>query len=126
MLFGKDRGPIYSRYDIDRPGCVNPVIDYAAPGRSRDDIEFITAHKITPTLAEPGDVRPGTAYSGIGHTASLRSLMKSSQSQANQTGGRFAPSAGTANMRRQSRAVLAAVILWILFILLSMLLSMIR
>ena len=117
MLFGKDRGPIYSRYDIDRPGCVNPVVDYAAPARSRDDIEFITAHKITPTLAEPSDVRPGTVYSGIGHTASLRSLVKSPQ---------FPPSTGTANMRRQSRAVLAAVILWILFILLSMLLSMLR
>ncbi len=58
MELNKDRGPIYSNYDRDRSRDYSPVIDYAAPPRSREEMEFMLAHKIAPDVAELGDMRP--------------------------------------------------------------------
>jgi len=49
MELDKEKGPIYSRYDRDRPENYSAVVDYAAPPRTSDEIQFMLAHKITPT-----------------------------------------------------------------------------
>ena len=140
MLFGKDRGPIYSHYDMDRPGNVDPVVDYASHGWSKEDMAFLTAHKITPGVAEAGDI-PVAGRAGQQESAALRSFLQMLAPSATQTGaGLDQTSANNSrqpaswsnqhhNTRRtqaQSRAALAGIIIWFLFILLSMLMSAVR
>ncbi len=138
MLLGKDRGPIYSRWDMDRPGNRSPVTDYADHGRSEDEIAFILAHKITPAEVEPGDIPSGGMRARTHDSASLQSflqLLSPSQTQGSptdtggiagqsrQTSPWTAPRRNTRQTQAQSRAALIGIIIWILFILLSIVMS---
>jgi len=141
MLFGKDRGPIYSHYDIDRPGNVDPVRDYASHERSQEDVAFLLAHKVTPGHPEEAGDIPVAGRAGQQESAALRSFLQMLAPSATQTGaGLDQTSANNSrqpaswsnqhhNTRRtqaQSRAALAGIIIWFLFILLSMLMSAVR
>jgi len=57
----KEKGPIYSRYDHDRSDNYSAVIDYAAPPRTSEEIQFMLAHKITPNQADPTTCVPAPA-----------------------------------------------------------------
>ncbi len=132
MLFGKDRGPIYSRYDMDRPGNVDPVVDYASQGQSQEDTAFLAAHKITPGQVEPGDI-PAAPRTRQEESASLRAFLQllapstaqtsgeqgeTSLNRGQQTTSSFYQHRNPRRNQTQNRAVLIGVIIWLLFLLL--------
>jgi hypothetical protein len=138
MLFGKDRGPIYSHYDMDRPGNVDPVVDYASHGWSQEDMAFLLAHKITPGHAEASDMMGASISAKQQDSASLRSFLQLLAPTSAQTGAGLdqtaannsQQSASWSSQRRnarktpaQNKAALAGIIIWFLFILISMLMS---
>jgi hypothetical protein len=124
MELNKERGPIYSRYDRDRPGNYSAVIDYAAPPRTSEELEFMLAHKITPTEADPNDMRPGFSHRYQEAEAPLPSFL---QSLSNSTAQRTSGQAGNLQDRNarkkqaQSKAALVGIIIWVLFMLASLL-----
>lgn len=138
MELNKERGPIYSRYDRDRSDNYSAVIDYAAPPRTREEIEFILAHKITPTEADPGDMWPGTSRRYEEGAASLPAFL---QLLSNSMAQRAPNQAASLQNREQqqtpwayhnrnarknqalSKAALVGIIFWVLFMFLSMLMS---
>jgi hypothetical protein len=125
----KDRGPIYSRYDRDRSQNYSPVTDYAAPPRTSEEMEFILAHKITPTEADPNDMRPGTSRRYQKGTTPLPTFLQSlSDSMAQRTSGQ-AGNVQNQNARknqRQSKAALVGIIIWVLIMLASLLFNILR
>lgn len=138
MLFGKDRGPIYSHYDMDRPGNVDPVVDYASRGWSQEDMAFLVAHKITPGRAEVSDMMGTSMGQKQQDLTSLRSFLQLLAPSTTQSGAGLdqtsahnsQQSASWSGQRRntrktqaQSKAALAGIIIWFLFILISMLMS---
>jgi hypothetical protein len=137
----KERGPIYSRYDRDRSDNYSAVIDYAAPPRTSEEIEFMLAHKITPTEADPGDMRPGANHRYQEAAAPLPAFLQSlSNSMAQRTAGQSVDGQNKANQapywasqrwnaqrpEAQRRAALVGVVIWVLFIIVSMLISFFR
>jgi hypothetical protein len=124
MELNKERGPIYSRYDRDRPGNYSAVIDYAAPPRTSEELEFMLAHKITPTEADPNDMRPGVTNRYQEGTAPLPTFLQSlSNSMAQRTSGQ-AGNLQDRNARKkqaQSKVALVGIIIWVLFMLASLL-----
>jgi len=135
----KDRGPIYSRYDRDRSNNYSPVIDYAAPPRTSEEIQFILAHKITPTEADPGDMRPGASRTYQEGTTPLPAFLQSlsnsmaqrtaqqpvdGQNKANQAPYWAGQRRNTTRTEAQSKAALVGIIIWVLFILLFLLMSL--
>jgi hypothetical protein len=120
----KDRGPIYSRYDRDRSDNYSAVIDYAAPPRTSEEIAFILAHKITPNQADPNDMRPGAANRYQQAETPLPSFLQSlSNSMAQRTSGQ-AGNLQDRNARKkqaQSKAALIGIVIWVLFMLASLL-----
>lgn len=141
MELDKDRGPIYSRYDRDRSQNYSPVIDYAAPPRTSEEMEFILAHKITPTEADPGDMRTSATNRYQEAEVPLPAFLQSlSNSMAQRTAGQFVDGQNKANQasywpgqRRntertvaQRRAALVGVVIWFLFIIVSMLMNFFR
>jgi hypothetical protein len=125
----KDRGPIYSRYDRDRSQNYSPVTDYAAPQRTSEEMEFILAHKITPNQADPNDMRPGASRMYQEGTTPLPTFLQSlSDSMAQRTSGQ-AGNLQNRNARRnqrQSKAALVGIIIWVLFMLASLLFNVLR
>jgi hypothetical protein len=134
----KERGPIYSRYDRDRPGNYSAVVDYAAPPRTSEEIAFILAHKITPNQADPGDMQTGTnnryQQAGVPLPAFLQSLSNSMAQRAPNRDGNLqsrTPSqvswagrrGNTQQTEAQKRVALVGVIIWVVFILVAMLMS---
>ena len=100
MELNKERGPIYSRYDRDKSDNYKTVIDYAAPPRTSEEIEFMLAHKITPTEAEPGDMQPRAGQRYQQGTAPLPAFLQSlsdsmTQRTSNQAGGLQDPASAT-------------------------------
>ena len=141
MELNKDRGPIYSRYDRDRSNNYSPVIDYAAPPRTSEEIQFILAHKITPTEADPNDMRPSASRTYQEGTTPLPAFLQSlSNSMAQRTAEQPVDGQNKANQasywpgqRRntertvaQRRAALVGVVIWFLFIIVSMLMNFFR
>ena len=139
MELNKDRGPIYSRYDRDRSNNYSPVIDYAAPPRTSEEIQFILAHKITPTEADPGDMRPGASQTYQEGTTPLPAFLQSlsnsmaqrtaeqpvdGQNKANQAPYWAGQRRNTTRTEAQSKAALVGIIIWVLFILLFLLMSL--
>jgi hypothetical protein len=139
MELNKERGPIYSRYDRDRPENYSAVTDYAAPPRTTEEIAFILAHKITPNQADPNDMRPGASHRDQeGTTPPPTFLQLLSNSMAQRTAGQSVDGQNKADQasywpgqrqgakrtEAQRRAVLVGVVIWFLFILVSMLLSL--
>ena len=138
MELNKDRGPIYSRYDRDRSNNYSPVIDYAAPPRTSEEIQFILAHKITPTEADPGDMRPGASRTYQEGTTPLPAFLQSlsnsmaqrtaqqpvdGQNKANQAPYWAGQRGHTRRTEALSKAALVGIIFWVLFMFLSMLMS---
>jgi hypothetical protein len=136
MELNKERGPIYSRYDRDRSDNYSAVIDYAAPPRTSEEIEFILAHKITPTEADPGDMRPGTSRryeEGTTPLPAFLQLLSNSMTQRTPNQAASLQSRGqqqtpwayqNRNARKNqalSKAALVGIIFWVLFMLVSML-----
>jgi hypothetical protein len=107
MELDKEKGPIYSRYDRDRLENYSAVVDYAAPPRTSDEIQFMLAHKITPNQADPNDMRP-------------------SASQTYQASSWPGQRRNTKRTPAQNRAALVGVIIWFLFIVASMLMSLFK
>ena len=141
MELDKEKGPIYSRYDRDRPENYSAVVDYAAPPRTSDEIQFMLAHKITPNQADPNDMRPGssrTYQEGMTTLPTFLQALNASMSQ--RTAGQSADGQNEANQasywpgrRRntkrtpaQNRAALVGVIIWFIFIIFSMLMRLFR
>ena len=141
MELNKERGPIYSNYDRDQPGNYSAVIDYAAPPRTAEEIQFMLAHKITPTKADPNDMRPAPGRTYQPGTAPLPAFLQSlSDSMAQRTQGQAGDlqSPGqqqtswayqNRNVRKnqsQSKAALIGIIIWVLFMLVSMLMGILN
>jgi hypothetical protein len=126
MELNKEQGPIYSRYDRDLSVNYSAVIDYAAPPRTREEIEFMMAHKITPTEAEPGDIRTGTAnryeQAERPFPAFLQSL---TNSMAQRTPSQSASllSRNARKSQAQSTGAMVGIIIWVIFIIISMLMT---
>ncbi|HWQ22067.1 MAG TPA: hypothetical protein VN478_05020 [Clostridia bacterium] len=138
MELNKDRGPIYSNYDRDRSRDYSPVIDYAAPPRSSEEMEFMLAHKIAPGVAEAGDMQSATTQRYQSGTAPLPAFLQAlSDSMAQRTQGQAGNLQSPAQQKTswsyqgrtahrnqsQSKAALIGVLIWVLFILASMLMS---
>lgn len=138
MELNKDRGPIYSRYDRDKSDNYKTVIDYAAPPRSSEEVEFMLAHKIAPSEVEPGDMRPAAGQGYQQGTAPLPAFLQAlSDSMVQRTRGQAgnlqSPAQQTTSWsyqnrtarrnQSQSKAALIGVVIWVLFILVSMLMS---
>jgi hypothetical protein len=134
----KEKGPIYSRYDHDRSDNYSAVIDYAAPPRTTEEIQFMLAHKIAPNEADPNDMRPGTSRRYEEGTAPLPAFLQSlSDSMAQRTAGQSVDGQNKANQapywasqrwnaqrtEAQRRAALVGVVIWVLFIIVTMLIS---
>jgi hypothetical protein len=119
MELNKEKGPIYSRYDRDRPGNYSAVVDYAAPPRSNDEIQFMLAHKITPNQADPNDMRPSSnRMVQDGTTPTPNRVDQTSSWSGQRQGAKRTPT--------QNRAALIGVIIWFLFIIISMLMSLFK
>ncbi|RIE15799.1 hypothetical protein [Candidatus Cryosericum septentrionale] len=141
MELNKEKGPIYSRYDRDRSDNYSAVIDYAAPPRTSEEIAFILAHKITPNQADPNDMRPGatnryqegttplpTFLQALNATMTQRTAGQSvdGQNKADQASYWPGQRRNTKRTKAQNRAALVGVIIWFLFIIVSMLMSLFR
>ncbi len=141
MELDKEKGPIYSRYDRDRPGNYSAVIDYAAPPRTSDEIQFMLAHKITPNQADPNDMRPGSSRTYQEGTTTLPTFLQAlnasmaqrtagqsvdGQNQTDQASSWSGQRQGTRRTPAQNRAALVGVIIWFLFIVASMLMSLFK
>jgi len=137
----KEKGPIYSRYDRDRADNYSAVVDYAAPPRTNEEIQFMLAHKITPNQADPNDMRPSASQTyQEGATTPPTFLQALNASMAQRTAGQSVDGQNKANQasywpgqrqgaRRtpaQNRAALVGVVIWFLFIIVSMLMSLFR
>ena len=125
MELNKEQGPIYSRYDRDRSVNYSAVVDYAAPPLTREEMEFMMAHKITPTEAEPGDMRTGANRYQQAETPLPAFLQLLTNSMAQRTPGQTA-SLLNRNARKtqaQSKAALVGIIIWVVFIIISMLMT---
>ena len=141
MELDKEKGPIYSRYDRDRPENYSAVIDYAAPPRTSEEIQFMLAHKITPNQADPNDMRPGSSRTYQEGTTALPTFLQAlnasmaqrtagqsvdGQNQANQASSWPGQRRNTKRTPAQNRAALVVVIIWFLFIVASMLMSLFK
>ncbi|MCX6084935.1 MAG: hypothetical protein NTX94_00645 [Caldiserica bacterium] len=139
MELNKERGPIYSRYDRDQSANYSAVVDYAAPPRTSEEIAFIIAHKITPNQADPGDMQTGTNNRYQQAEAPLpaflqllsNSMGQRTPSQGASLQGRTSSQVSWAgrhgNTRQteaQKRVALVGVIIWVVFILAAMLMSL--
>jgi len=137
----KEKGPIYSRYDRDRPENYSAVVDYAAPPRTSEEIQFMLAHKITPNQADPNDMRPSTSQRYQEGATTLPTFLQAlNASMAQRTAGQSVDGQNETNQasywpsqRRntkrtpaQNRAALIGVIIWFIFIIFSMLMSLFR
>ncbi|HEY5001464.1 MAG TPA: hypothetical protein VII15_06470 [Candidatus Cryosericum sp.] len=134
----KEKGPIYSRYDRDRSDNYSAVIDYAAPPRTSEEIQFMLAHKIAPNEADPNDMRPGTSRTYQEGTTTLPTFLQAlNASMAQRTAGQSVDGQNKANQgpywasqrwnaqrtEAQRRAALVGVVIWVLFIIVAMLIS---
>jgi hypothetical protein len=141
MELDKEKGPIYSRYDRDRPENYSAVIDYAAPPRTSEEIQFMLAHKITPNQADPNDMRPGSSRTYQEGTTTLPTFLQAlnasmaqrtagqsvdGQNQTDQTSSWSGQRQGTRRTPAQNKAALIGVIIWFLFIVASMLMSLFK
>jgi len=141
MGLNKETGPIYSRYDRDQPENYSPVVDYAAPPRTSDEIQFMLAHKITPNQANPNDMRPGSSRTYQEGTTTLPTFLQTlNASMAQRTAGQSVDGQNKTdqasywpgqrrNTKRtpaQNRAALVGVIIWFIFIVASMLMSLFK
>jgi|GEM_PF-1219679 len=147
MELNKDKGPIYSNYDRDRSDNYSAVIDYADRGRSSDELTFMMAHKIMPNQADPAEMRRSsisTQQVQTGMTPLPPFLQALTAAMSQQSAGQSADSQNKVNQavnqtpywpgqRRnavrteaQRRAAMVGVIIWVLFILLSILGSLFR
>jgi hypothetical protein len=126
MELNKEQGPIYSRYDRDLSANYSAVIDYAAPPRTREEIEFMMAHKIAPGVAEPGDIRPGTAnryrQAEMPLPAFLQSLSNSMAQRTSGQAGNLQDRSARRN-QAQSKGAMVGIIIWVIFIIISMLMT---
>ncbi|MGB9666876.1 MAG: hypothetical protein ACPL2N_06165 [Candidatus Cryosericum sp.] len=133
MELYKERGPIYSRYDDDHSDNYQVVVDYAAPPRSREEREFITAHNIRSYDLRPGSGRAGAAPKAGTSTLStyMQAMMAqraADQSAANRSMAKqdisWAGSRGhEPRTEAQKRMATIGVIIWAIFILLAMLMG---
>ena len=138
MELDKEKGPIYSRYDHDRSDNYSAVIDYAAPPRTSEEIQFMLAHKITPNQADPNDMRPGSSQTYQEGTTTLPTFLQAlNASMAQRTAGQSVDGQNNANQapywasqrwnaqrtEAQRRAALVGVVIWVLFIIVAMLMS---
>ncbi|MHB8107321.1 MAG: hypothetical protein ACYDH4_07830 [Candidatus Cryosericum sp.] len=119
MELTKEKGPIYSRYDHERPGTYSAVVDYAAPPRRNDDIQFILAHKISPGHADPNDMRPTP-------NRMVQEDTTSAPAKADQPSSWPGQRRSANRTPAQNRAALVGVIIWFLFIIISMLMSLFK
>jgi hypothetical protein len=139
MELNKEKGPIYSRYDRDQPENYSPIVDYAAPPRTSDEIQFMLAHKITPNQADPNDMRTSQRYQegatpiptflqALNATMAQRTAGQSAdgQNEANQASSWPGQRQGARRTPAQNRAALIGVIIWFLFIIVSMLMSLFK
>jgi len=141
MELDKEKGPIYSRYDRDRPENYSAVVDYAAPPRTSEEIQFMLAHKITPNQADPNDMRPSSSRTYQEGTTTLPTFLQAlNASMAQRTAGQSVDGQnktdqasswsgqrqGTKRTPAQNRAALVGVIIWFLFIIFSMLMSLFK
>jgi len=141
MGLNKEKGPIYSRYDRDQPENYSPIVDYAAPRRTSDEIQSMLARKITPNQADPNDMRPSTSQTyQEGTTPTPTFLQTLNATMAQRTAGHSADGQNKADQasswpgqRRgaertpaQRRAALVGVIIWLLFIVASLLMNLFR
>jgi hypothetical protein len=141
MELDKEKGPIYSRYDRDRRENYSAVVDYAAPPRTSDEIQFMLAHKITPNQADPNDMRPGSSRTYQEGTTTLPTFLQAlNASMAQRTAGQSVDGQnktdqasswsgqrqGAKRTPAQNRAALVGVIIWFLFIVASMLMSLFK
>lgn len=140
MELNKDRGPISSRYDRDRSNDYSPVKDFADHGRSDEEMAFLIAHKITPTEADPEDMRRGGGQGYQEGVSPLPAFLQSlSNSMAQRTSDQGASvqndeqqkpwSYQNRNARKnqaQSKAALVGIIIWVLFILASLLMNILK
>ncbi len=147
MELNKDKGPIYSNYDRDRADNYSAVVDYADRGHSDDEMAFMMAHKITPNQADPAEMRRSSVstqqvQSGMTPLPPFLQVLTNAMSQ--QTVGQSGDGQNKVNQavnqapywagqRRnavrteaQRRAAMVGVIIWVLFILLSILGSLFR
>jgi hypothetical protein len=125
MELNKEQGPIYSRYDRDLSANYSAVVDYAAPPRTREEIEFIMAHKITPTEAQPGDMRTGAnryQQAEMPLPAFLQSLSNSMAQRTSGQAGNLQNRSGRRN-QAQSKGAMVGIIIWVIFIIISMLMT---
>lgn len=135
MELNKERGPIYSRYDRDRSDNYKVVIDYAAPPRSREENEFMAAHKMASNDSMPGSTWRGASRpsqgSGMGGATFMQTLL--AQRAADQVAGNrsmakqdvsWAGQRGrTPQTQAQKKMAMIGVIIWAIFILLAMVMS---
>jgi len=134
----KEKGPIYSRYDHDRSDNYSAVIDYAAPPRTSEEIQFMLAHKITPNQADPNDMRPGSSQTYQEGTTTLPTFLQAlnasmaqrtarqsvdGQNNANQAPYGASQRRNTKRTPAQNTAALVGVVIWVLFIIVAMLMS---
>ncbi|HZL82559.1 MAG TPA: hypothetical protein VFB98_03605 [Candidatus Deferrimicrobium sp.] len=138
MELDKEKGPIYSRYDRDQPENYSPIVDYAAPPRTTDEIQFMLAHKITPNQADPNDMRPSTSQTyratpptflqALNASMAQRTAGQSVDGQNKTDQASYWPGQrrNTKRTPAQNRAALVGVIIWFIFIVASMLMSLFR
>lgn len=139
MELNKERGPIYSRYDRDQSANYSAVVDYAAPPRTSEEVAFIIAHKITPNQVESGDMRTSASRTDQEGGAPLPAFLQLlSNSMAQRPSGRGGNLQGrtssqvswagqrgnTRQTEAQKRVALVGVIIWVVFILAAMLMSL--
>jgi hypothetical protein len=126
MELNKEQGPIYSRYDRDLSVNYSAVIDYAAPPRTREEIDFMMAHKITPTEVDPGDMRTSTAnryrQAEMPLPAFLQSLSNSMAQRTSGQAGNLQDRSGRRN-QAQSKGAMVGIVIWVIFIIISMLMT---
>jgi len=126
MELNKEQGPIYSRYDRDRSVNYSAVVDYAAPLLTREELEFMMAHKITPTEAEPGDMRTGTAnryQQAETPLPAFLQLLANSMAQRTPSQSASLLNRNARKNQAQSRGAMVGIIIWVIFIIISMLMT---
>jgi len=129
MEFNKDKGPIFSRYDNDQIVNYSPVAERMKPPLSAEEAEFILAHKLDVPDARRGLGRFQSRAVLAPEDASLAQApaLRDFGSTAGRPQTRRVPSAAQGHNRPRTRAqqnaVTIGILIWILFILVSVLVS---
>jgi hypothetical protein len=130
MKLSDEIGPIHSTSYLDRPGQRESVIDYADRGLRKENMWLLLAHKVAPGIVEPSDMVAQQNAMGYEQRRQFEAAARSQQ----RPGALGTGLQGQLNTQRrgpqrtpaQQAAYWVGIIVWLVFILISLLMRLVK